>query len=67
MGSHSSFLFAEPSFTEGLIRFIDLGNTLNDYNPSPEADDIASWMDWSAVGTAMKKASTAVNKEIRAK
>ncbi|KRT65043.1 MAG: hypothetical protein XU11_C0038G0032, partial [Candidatus Dadabacteria bacterium CSP1-2] len=31
MNSYSDFLFARPSFMEGLSRALDVGNTLNHY------------------------------------
>lgn len=47
----SDFLFAEPSFIEGVARIFDFGNTLNVYNESLSteiADAYALWMDWYA-------------------
>jgi len=49
----TTFLFAMPSFLEGLARTIDLGATLDEYNQSitPEqADLIAIRNDWEMVG-----------------
>jgi hypothetical protein len=49
----TSFLFASPSFLEGLARTIDLGSTLDEYNQSvtPEqADLIAIRNDWEMIG-----------------
>jgi hypothetical protein len=49
----TTFLFARPSFLEGLARSIDLGATLDEYNQSvtPEqADLIAIRNDWEMVG-----------------
>lgn len=49
----STFLFAEPSFTEGIARVVDLGGALNVYNSSAspeEADWLAIFADWRAVG-----------------
>lgn len=49
----TSFLFASPSFLEGLARTIDLGATLDEYNSSitPEqADFLALKNDWEVVG-----------------
>ena len=51
--SDSYFLFAEPSFIEGMARVLDLGNTLNVYNESFSgeiADSTAISMDWAMVG-----------------
>jgi hypothetical protein len=49
----SDFLFARPSFVEGVGRILDLGGSLNAYNRSnteAEADARAVLGDWSAVG-----------------
>jgi len=53
MGNYTSFLFAPPSFTEGMGRILDFGDTLTEYNTSPspdEADANAILADWCAVG-----------------
>lgn len=58
MGEYSSFLFARPSFAEGVGRTLDFGNTLTEYNRSlsnEQADLIAAWMDWSAIGCDIKQ------------
>lgn len=50
-------LFAEPSFTEGMSRVLDLGCTLQEYNSSKteqEADIEAIKNDWLAVGADLK-------------
>lgn len=49
----SIFLFARPSFIEGMARVLDLGGTLQVYNESNtgrEADFVAIWSDWKEVG-----------------
>ncbi|MBW2608106.1 MAG: hypothetical protein JRD05_10785 [Deltaproteobacteria bacterium] len=54
MGSY--YLFANPSFTTGMARILDLGTTLNEYNSvlSPEeADYLAIKSDWMEVGADM--------------
>ena len=59
MESHSDFLYARPSFLEGLARIVDLGGAMNEYNASPtgqEADAVAIWMDWAAVGQDIRDA-----------
>lgn len=64
--SDSFFLFAEPSFVEGMARVLDLGNTLNVYNDSPNgeiADSIALHNDWSLVGQDIVTAIES-NKEV---
>lgn len=53
MSDYSSYLFAIPSFAEGIGSLIDFGDTLTNYNsmPSPEiADAVALRSDWAAVG-----------------
>lgn len=55
----SDFLFARPSFFEGVARVIDLGNTLNEYNSSKtpaEADARALKADWDCVGKSIRDA-----------
>lgn len=57
----SDFLYARPSFLEGLARIFDLGNTLNEYNTSPtgkESDYLAIYMDWAMVGQDLEHAIT---------
>lgn len=49
----SDFLFARPSFFEGVARIVDLGGSLNAYNRSrtpEEADARAIYEDWRALG-----------------
>ncbi len=58
-GMHSDFLYARPSFFEGMARIMDIGGTLNEYNASrtgAEADVIALMMDWNAVGQDLRRA-----------
>ncbi len=53
MSNKSTFLFARPSFVEGVARVMDLGTTLQIYNESKtpeEADFKAMKKDWQAVG-----------------
>jgi hypothetical protein len=53
MSDLSSFLFARPSFLEGVARLLDFGNTLTEYNQSltaERADSSAFWCDWRAIG-----------------
>jgi len=47
------FLFAKPSFLEGMARVLDIGGTLTEFNRLPtseEADANAIRQDWEAVG-----------------
>ena len=55
----SDFLFARPSFWEGLGRIIDMGDTLTEFNSSlseAQADRIALEQDWFAVGKDLRQA-----------
>lgn len=57
-GNYSFYLFARPSFAEGMARVLDLSGVLQDYNTSetPEkADFEALKKDWSAVGEDIKE------------
>ena len=58
---HSTFLFATPSFAEGVGRLVDFGNALTEYNVSrstEEADLRAVTYDWLAVGDDIRGAIT---------
>ena len=49
-------LFARPSALGGVASILDFGGTLNEYNTanSPQqADTLALWSDWLAVGDDM--------------
>lgn len=49
----SDYLFARPSFIEGVGRLVDLSNSLNVYNyarDGAEADARAIYQDWKALG-----------------
>lgn len=55
----SDFLFARPSFWEGLGRLIDFGGTLTEFNDAPsgpQADRYAIAQDWQAVGDDLRDA-----------
>ena len=55
----SDFLFARPSFWEGLGRLIDFGGTLTEFNSAlsgPQADRYAIEQDWQAVGNDLRNA-----------
>lgn len=57
MSELSSFLFARPSFSEGVSRLLDFKNTLSEYNTSPTgdlADYYAIWADWRLIGNELK-------------
>jgi hypothetical protein len=49
----TDFLFARPSFLEGLARILDIGGTMQKYNESQtpeEADAKAMYNDFKTVG-----------------
>ena len=49
----ATFLFATPNWWSGAARVLDMGGTFDAYNSHDEADVIALWMDWNAVGDAL--------------
>ena len=56
--SYTDFLFARPSFLEGLARVVDFFGVLQEYNTSstPESADLrAMRADWEAVGADLWK------------
>lgn len=58
MNGITDFLFARPSFLEGMGRVVDLGDTLTEYNSSADSDQVALAMDWVAVGGFLEQAMT---------
>ena len=52
---YSDFLYARPSFWEGMARVMDIGSTLNEYNSSGDPDTTALLMDWLVVGQTMRQ------------
>ena len=61
MSDKSTFLFARPSFIEGIARVMDLGATMQAYNNSKtekEADLKALRKDWEAVGEDVVSAAS---------
>jgi len=69
METCTDFLFARPSFLEGVARIMDVGDTLNEYNSSPsaqEADAIAISLDWSMVGQDIDRAIDAYESQSEA-
>jgi hypothetical protein len=64
MGDYSSTLFARPSFSEGVGRLLDFGNTLSEYNRSQngqEADLAALRTDALALGEDLRMALAGAN------
>lgn len=67
MSQYTPFLFARPSFVEGCARVLDFGDTLTSYNTAltPEqADAIALYLDWLAVGQDLRTACRAVGPSV---
>lgn len=55
----STFLFAMPTWQEGVGRLVDFGNSLTEYNRTPAPDDPdarATANDWLAVGDHLRGA-----------
>ncbi|MHB8737077.1 MAG: hypothetical protein ACYC9D_00585 [Candidatus Dormibacteria bacterium] len=55
----SGFLFATPTFWQGIARILDLGGVLNTYNTcdsDQEADRVALASDWYAIGLDFREA-----------
>ncbi len=53
MNRITTFLFARPTFLEGMARVLDMGGTMTEFNRSPTpriADALALRSDWMAVG-----------------
>lgn len=58
MGECTDFLFARPSFTEGVGRLLDFGGTLTQFNASPTeevADLVALRSDVAVVAQDFQK------------
>ena len=65
--SYSTLLFAHPSFLDGIARLFDFGGTFSTYNTAPtpkEADRMALWSDWRAIGEDIRTASGEFRKTI---
>ncbi|MEA5581723.1 hypothetical protein VB620_10280 [Nodularia harveyana UHCC-0300] len=57
MNLFSSYLYARPSWSEGVARIVDFGNTLQEYNTSlttEQADYLALLSDWLTVGNDLR-------------
>jgi hypothetical protein len=63
------YLFANPSFLEGVARLLDLGSTLNIYYEDilseDEEDYYAMKRDWNLVAHDLKSAINEYGKEIK--
>ena len=66
MGRYANLLMAGPSFTEGMARILDFGDTLTEYNrllSAEQADAIAMEADWKAVADDLAHAFAKVGAE----
>ena len=66
--SLSHYLFARPSFFEGLSRTLDVGGNFDSYNESripEEADLRATVNDWKMVGQDLSSAIKTYGEEIQ--
>ncbi len=64
----SLFLMTRPNFFEGMGRVLDLGDTLTDYNYSPdgnEADHAANWADWELISRDLREAAQLYVRNLR--
>lgn len=55
----TDFLFSRPTFLSGMARALDLGATFDRYNISgtpTEADNIALYIDFKAIGDDLRRA-----------
>ena len=67
LGYRSTFLFAYPTWKEGVGRLMDFGDALTEYNSSPtpeDADIRALWMDWASVGDDLRTGAKATASKI---
>ena len=67
MSDYTAYLFARPSFIEGMARLFDFAGALNTYTtfPTPElADTYAIACDWHQVGTDMQWAIVEYTPEV---
>ncbi len=68
MNDTCEILYATPSFTEGIGRILDFGNTLTEYNNSPsgeQADFLALRADWRAVAADLRTAMSGTDQELQ--
>ncbi len=70
MNSRTGFLFADPSFAEGVGRLTDFSGALNRYNVSSSpraADRRATRADWEMVGEDLRAAGKKLRGERKSK
>ncbi|MEX2377163.1 MAG: hypothetical protein WD848_03940 [Dehalococcoidia bacterium] len=66
----TDFLFARPSFWRGVGRLFDLGGTWFEFNRSlteQQADSVAMYQDWNAVGLDIQVSIDTVREDIDSK
>lgn len=64
----SDYLFARPSFVEGVARMLDVSSSMNTYNTFPtgdEADARAVYQDWRALAHDVRVALEQLRSETR--
>jgi hypothetical protein len=64
--AQTDFLFAQPSFSSGIARTLDLWGTFDDYNrcdTTAEADAVAIAADWRVVGQDLYDAMDEVKRD----
>lgn len=68
MNGYTDYLYAGPSFLQGVARILDFGNHLDEYNESPtpeDADVQALRNDWAALGEDFRTAAERLVDESR--
>jgi hypothetical protein len=56
----SLFLMERPSFIEGMARAVDIGDSMTNYNYSPngdQADHAGIWADWELIAGDLRVAA----------
>ena len=67
MNGLTDYLYSRPSFLEGCGRVLDFGDTLTQYNTASaaeQADVIAAYLDWLAVGNDLWAAVGAYDRSL---
>jgi hypothetical protein len=62
----SEYLYAKPSFWEGIARLMDISGSLSVYNTAltpTEADNLALLSDWLVVGDDLRESITLFEKQ----
>lgn len=65
-GRYAGLLYANPSFTEGMARILDFGDTLTEYNYSrsaEEADANAIRSDWRAIADDLERSIAEIREQ----